>query len=140
MDPPQEYSTLLEAVGNVPDPRKARGKQHDWKVLLALTCAAIASDQKSVRAMSQWVQEHAHELLKQLQPTIARLPSASTLYRAIRAIDPTELEKHLALYTSRIEAQAQQAKQSEARCNKQKVSQLTANNYAGQEHAGGTPV
>ncbi len=107
MDPPQEYSTLLEAVSKVADPRKARGKQHDWKVLLSITCAAIASDQKSVRAMSQWVQEHAEQLREQLQTCPARLPSASTLYRAIRAIDPTELERHLSLYTSSLEAQTQ---------------------------------
>lgn len=62
MNPPQEYSTLLEAVGTVADPRKARGKQHEWRVLLTLICAAMASDQKSVRAMAQWVQEHTSHL------------------------------------------------------------------------------
>ena len=103
MDPPQEYSTLLEAVSTVSDPRKARGKQHEWKVLLTLICAAIASDQKSVRAMSQWVHEHASQLLEQLQPispTPTRLPSAATLYRAVRAMDITQLEEHLAIYAS----------------------------------------
>lgn len=114
MDPPQEYNTLLEAVGKVTDPRKARGKQHEWKVLLTIICAAIASEQKSVRAMAQWVCEHSQQLLEQLQPSPPRLPSASTLYRTIRAIDPTELEKHLALYTSGLEAQAQA--QAQARC------------------------
>jgi predicted transposase YbfD/YdcC len=98
MDPPQEYSTLLEAVSTVADPRRARGKQHEWRVLLTLICAAMASDQKSVRAMAQWVQEHACQLLQQLQPSCARLPSAATLYRAVRAIDVTELEEHLAIY------------------------------------------
>ncbi len=52
MDSPQEYSTLLEAVSTVSDPRKARGKQHEWRVLLTLICAAMASGQKSVRAMA----------------------------------------------------------------------------------------
>lgn len=113
MDPPQEYSTLLEAVSTITDPRKARGKQHEWRVLLTLICAAIASDQKSVRAMAQWVHEHASQLLQQLHPSPARLPSAATLYRAVRAIDATELEEHLASYARSLEVQIQVQLQSE---------------------------
>lgn len=107
MDPHHEYSTLLEAVSTITDPRKARGKQHEWRVLLALICAAIASEQKSVRAMAQWVYEHAEQLLQQLQLSPARLPSAATLYRAVRAMDATELEEHLAIYARNLELQAE---------------------------------
>lgn len=126
MDPPQEYSTLLEAVSSVSDPRKARGKQHEWRVLLTLICAALASDQKSVRAMSQWVHEHAAQLLEQLQqvqpisPTPTRLPSAATLYRAVRAIDITQLEEHLAIYASSLTSTSSLEVQPNAEHNEHK--------------------
>jgi hypothetical protein len=32
----RQYSTLLEAVADVPDPRQARGKQHAWAVILTV--------------------------------------------------------------------------------------------------------
>ncbi len=98
----QEYTntdsslTLIGALAKVPDPRKARGKQHEWTTLLTLMCGALASGQKSIHAMAQWIEEHAGELLEQLAPAKQRLPSASTLYRVARAIDVDTLEQHLA--------------------------------------------
>jgi hypothetical protein len=46
MDEPQ-YSTLLEALSAVPDPRKARGKQYSWVLLLTLVSSALASGERS---------------------------------------------------------------------------------------------
>jgi hypothetical protein len=53
MDPPKYTSnggntTLLGALVAVPDPREARGKQHEWHMLLVILCAALASGHKSV--------------------------------------------------------------------------------------------
>jgi hypothetical protein len=45
MDTPQ-YSTLLEALQNVPDPRKARGKRYGWQLLLTIIVAGLASNTK----------------------------------------------------------------------------------------------
>lgn len=95
MDPCQ-YTNLLQALAHVPDPRKARGKQHEWRIILATLCAAVASGQRSVRAIAQWVSEHEAELTQQLHPTRQRLPSAATMYRVMRAIDVASVEHHLA--------------------------------------------
>ena len=35
-----QYNTMLIALSDVPDPRKARGKQHEWRALLAILCGA----------------------------------------------------------------------------------------------------
>lgn len=90
-----QYTNLLEALAKVPDPRKAKGKQHEWRVVLAVLCGAVASGQRSVRAIAQWAKEHETELTQQLVPTKQRLPSAATLYRVLRATDATAVESHL---------------------------------------------
>lgn len=95
MDPGQ-YTSLLQALAQVPDPRKARGKQHEWRIILAVLCAAVASGQRSVRAIAQWAKEHEAQLTQQLHPTAHRLPSAATFYRVMRSVDVTSVEHHLA--------------------------------------------
>lgn len=95
-----QYTNLLEALARVPDPRKAKGKQHEWRVVLAVLCGAVASGQRSVRAIAQWAKEHEEELIQHLRPTKQHLPSAATLYRVVRAIDTTTMETCLARFAS----------------------------------------
>jgi predicted transposase YbfD/YdcC len=97
MDQPY-YSTLMDAVVDVPDPRKARGKRHPWPLLLTLISAALVGGQRSQRAIGQWVYEHGHELLTQLPIPQRPLPSASTLRRALLAIDVDRLEARIAQF------------------------------------------
>ena len=62
----RKYSTLMDAVVDIPDPRKARGKRHAWALLLTLISAALLSGQRSGRAIGQWVDEHTVELMTRL--------------------------------------------------------------------------
>ena len=94
MDQPK-YATLTEALKSVPDPRHARGKRYPWLFLLTLIAAALVSGQKTVNAIADWVKLHADELCESLQPPKGRLPSGSTFYRTVRAIDLAALEAHL---------------------------------------------
>jgi len=103
MDEPQ-YSTLMEALAGVPDPRKARGKQYSWTLLLSLVCSALASGERSGHGIATWVAEHASALLLRLRPEPARLPSESTLRRALRRVDVAALERQLAHYTLSLQA------------------------------------
>src|SRR5688572_16203687 len=98
MDEPQ-YSTLMEALADVPDPRKARGKQYPWTLLLTLVCSALASGERSGHGIATWVAEHATALLLWLRPERGCLPSESTLRRALRRVDVAALEQQLAHYT-----------------------------------------
>jgi len=62
MDQPK-YTTLTETLKSVPDPHHARGKRYPWLLLLTLIAAALASGQKTVHAIADWVKLHADELL-----------------------------------------------------------------------------
>jgi predicted transposase YbfD/YdcC len=94
MDQPK-YTTLSETLKSVPDPRHARGKRYSWLLLLTLIAAALASGQKTIHAIADWVKLHADELRESLKPPKGRLPSGSTFYRALRAIDLAALEAQL---------------------------------------------
>jgi predicted transposase YbfD/YdcC len=97
MDTPK-YSNLMEAVVDIPDPRKARGKRHPWAVILTLISAALVCGQHSGRAIGQWVEEHTVELMTQLPIPQKPLPRTSTLRRALRALDVGALEERLAQF------------------------------------------
>ena len=94
----RKYSTLMDAVVDIPDPRQARGKRHPWAVILTLISAALLSGQRNGRAIGQWVAEHRGELLTLLPLPQHRLPSPSTLRRALQAIDVAALEDRLAQF------------------------------------------
>ncbi len=94
MDEPQ-YSTLLDALAHVPDPRQARGQRHPWQHLLLIIAAGLATNHQSARAIAQWAQLHASALRARL-PQLHRLPSESTILRTLRSIDVHSLEQQLA--------------------------------------------
>ena len=93
-----QYTTLMEALKDVPDPRKARGKRYAWLFLLALICGALACGQKTTHAIAHWIALHAAEILECLQPPRDSMPSESTIRRVLRAIDVGVLEERLARF------------------------------------------
>lgn len=96
-----KYSTLRAALADVPDPRAARGKQHDWLFLLIVICAAVLSQQRTPHAIAHWGHLHADELLRDLRPPHPRMPSESTVRRVLRRIDVVALEHILARWMHR---------------------------------------
>jgi predicted transposase YbfD/YdcC len=70
---------------------------------LEIICAALVSGRKSVRGIAEWAVWHAKELLEELKPAKGRIPSPSTLYRALRKIDIQELESKIAAYDQAID-------------------------------------
>lgn len=101
--------TLMKYLAEVPDPRKARGKRYEWQFLLGIICAALVSGEKSVRGIAEWAVLHARELLEELKPAQGRIPSPSTLYRAIRGVDIQALESKIADYGQAIDQEDQTA-------------------------------
>ena len=59
----REYSTVLEALSAVPDPRRARGKQLEWSMILGIIAGALVSQQRSAAAIAHWVHAHTEQLL-----------------------------------------------------------------------------
>ena len=98
------YSDLLAALSDVPDPRRRRGRRYAWPLLLTLIAAALASGERSVRAIGQWAAEHAEEVVAALAPPRGRLPSTATLRRALRAVDVVALEQRLAAFAAGLPA------------------------------------
>lgn len=94
-----QYSTLLAAVCQVPDPRHRKGQRFSWPFLLTLILAAVASDQHDAHAIAHWVHLHATELRAYLQPPRPEMPSESTFKRVLRQINVQALERQLARFT-----------------------------------------
>jgi predicted transposase YbfD/YdcC len=102
-----KYTTLLDAMKAVPDPRKACGKRHSWPILLSILVSGLASGFQTVRAIAHWSRLHAVELQEYLQ--VPRLPSESTLLRALSQIDSDLLDKHIQTYVAQNLASAEPA-------------------------------
>jgi len=94
-----QYSTLMDALKHIPDPRKSRGKRHNWLMLLTILVSGLASGYQSARAIAHWAKLHASEL-QQLLPALQRIPSEATILRTIRQIDAVRLDQLLTAYSA----------------------------------------
>lgn len=94
MDQPQ-YSSLMALVAKVPDPRRARGKQLEWTFIWGVIVSALLSQQRSSTAIAQWARCHATTLVAAFRPARGRVPSESTIRRALQRVDVVALERHL---------------------------------------------
>lgn len=101
MDAPQ-YSDLLSALSDVPDPRKPRGQRYAWPVLMTIIAAALVSGAQGVRAIGQWASERADDLVPMLGLAPGRLPSTATMRRALRAVNPDVLEERLTRFAANL--------------------------------------
>jgi len=88
----EQCITLMSFLESVPDPRKARGKRYEWRVLLAILCAGLLSGQETVWGIAHWAVLHAGEVIELLQISRKQVPSVSTFYRALRAVSIELLE------------------------------------------------
>jgi predicted transposase YbfD/YdcC len=102
-------TTLIDAVKDVPDPRRARGKRYAWSFLLTLVAAGVASGQQTGHAIAHWVTLHAPELIAELRPPGGRVPSESTLRRVLRAVNIQALEERLGRYTEQLATETTEA-------------------------------
>jgi hypothetical protein len=97
----KQYSTLLQALRHVPDPRHARGKRHDWTFILGVITGAVLHQQRSAAAIAQWAQAHAEALVTAFHPQHQRVPSEATIRRALHHVNVRALETHLARLQNR---------------------------------------
>lgn len=82
-----QYSKLIEALRHIPDPRHAPGEQLEWTMILGVIACALLCQQRSIAAISDWVQHHHAPLLTAFRPARPRVPSEATLPCALRAVD-----------------------------------------------------
>lgn len=102
MEPLQ--SSLLAKLAQVPDIRSKHGQVFAWSYLLAILTAGLAAGQTTMLDLADWAQQHAAELLAQLQPKCPRIPSAATLRRVVRAADALAVEQRMAEHNQALDA------------------------------------
>lgn len=91
MDQPK-YTTLVNALSTLFDPRHARGKRYGWLLLLTLIALALVSGQQTVHAIADWCALHWEELQAELHPARESCPSESTFRRTLRLVNPQGIE------------------------------------------------
>lgn len=94
-------STFMDVLADLPDSRKRRGMRHAWRVVLTVISAALAAGCRTPHAIGQWVGLHAAVLQATLCPTAKRVPSESTLVRALRHVNVRALESCIAQFEQR---------------------------------------
>jgi predicted transposase YbfD/YdcC len=93
----------------VPDPRTGRNRVHAWPMLWTLVATAMASACHTPAAIARWVREHHADLLAALPQSVVRLPSESTIRRALARVDPVALDAALTTLPQQYPAPASDA-------------------------------
>jgi hypothetical protein len=76
-------SSLLDAFGQIDDPRKARGIRHPYGSMLALTFLGLLCRQVDMAGLQRWAQDHWRSLKSPLGFDRKRPPHATTIGRAL---------------------------------------------------------
>ncbi|MBD2605769.1 ISAs1 family transposase [Scytonema hofmannii FACHB-248] len=80
-------AAIIEAFLELQDPRRRAGQRHTLPLCLALFTLAIAAGNKGFLAIGDWIVSYRQQLIELLKPEKNRLPSYSTLRRALLHID-----------------------------------------------------
>ena len=94
-----DLKSLLQALGDVPDPRKRRGIRHDLPQILAIATLATLRGATSLFAIGELARELPPEALERIDarvsPSTGRrvAPEESTIRRTLKAIDATALDR-----------------------------------------------
>lgn len=91
---PAVMLSLVEALSQVPDPRKARGVRHDVLAVLLLGACAVLSGARSFVAVAEYAHDAGRAVLAALGVG-AVVPHESTLRRVLQQVDPSALEAAL---------------------------------------------
>lgn len=98
-----EHITMVRVMKEVVDPRSRRGMSYEWTYLLELIAGAMLSGRRTVVEIGAWVQENRQGLIAMLQPAKQRVPSLSTLRRALARVGIEALEAALGRYQGELD-------------------------------------
>jgi hypothetical protein len=88
--------TLMEALAQIPDPRKRKGRRHPLSAILSLAVLAMLSGAKSYRAISQFGRDKGLALAHALGFRRKKTPAVSTLSELFGSLDGPAFEAALA--------------------------------------------
>lgn len=78
---------LVEAFSDLPDTRRPAGMRHTQALCLALFTLAVVAGNRGFLAIGDWLSAYHNELVALLAPPKGRLPSYSTIRRALLRVD-----------------------------------------------------
>jgi predicted transposase YbfD/YdcC len=93
---------LIDTLAQVPDFRKAQGKRHPLKAMLALASVALLCGYRSPLAISEWAVNYGLKYLHRLGFKRKRPPGQATWYRVLGGIDWQALEDKLSCWAERV--------------------------------------
>jgi hypothetical protein len=92
--------TLIEALQAVPDYRAKRGQRYRLWVILLLIVLGTLNGCTSYQALEEFAARHYQALITHLQLPYSRLPSDSTIRRAMMGVDFTQLASAFAQWAA----------------------------------------
>jgi hypothetical protein len=90
---------LLEALGQVPDPRDRRGRRYRLVPVLAIAVCAVLAGARSYAAIAEWAADAPPRLRASLGLGRA-VPDLVTIWRVLTAVDPAALDRALGAWVS----------------------------------------
>lgn len=78
---------IVEAFVDLPDTRRTAGQRHSQALCLALFTLAVAAGNQGFLAIGDWLRAYHDELVALFTPRKGRLPSYSTIRRALLRLD-----------------------------------------------------
>lgn len=78
---------IVEAFKDLPDNRRTAGQRHQQALCLALFTLAVSAGNKGFLAIGDWLSAYHDELVALFNPPKGRIPSYSTIRRALLRID-----------------------------------------------------
>lgn len=78
---------IVEAFADLPDTRRTAGQRHRQALCLALFTLAVAAGNRGFLAIGDWLKAYHDELVALFSPPKERLPSYSTIRRALLRLE-----------------------------------------------------
>ena len=100
----ERIAPLAASLAQIPDPRKAHGRQYPWVPLLLLVVVGLLCGANSQRALARWGQNTGAGRLRRIGLYGRATPSQPTLHRLLRDVDLQQLEAVLATWLQQVRA------------------------------------
>lgn len=106
MLPAEKRQSLYEVCQQVKDGRAARGKRYELAMLLLLLIEAKLAGEQSLLGACEWIRLRREDLCEALQLDWKQMPCANTYSYALERLDSQEVNRLLAAWFVRQEAQS----------------------------------
>lgn len=79
---------FIVRLNSLEDIRRGEGQRHDHSFVLLIVMLATMSGYNGYRAIGDFIEKHAEQLIEEFKPKKSRLPSFSTVRRIIMSVNP----------------------------------------------------